>query len=1156
MRGLNGHRVPLAPVVPRVGLIALLLLGLCIPNPGRADSPDAPIQPRRVTAGGANAYLGVPSPDERLIYFVSDDRSTTRILAQAPDQGGPRVVLSGNADVLAPRPSPDGRTLLYIGYAQDAGGDACLLDLRTGQSRCLTGPDTSDVAAFWFPDGRTIGVVQREGLHGDFVLRRLPLDGGPASDLVRANLASPAVSADGGYLAWVPLDRDSERVGINFAMRLGRGIVFHRLSDGVQMSYWPGLPGYSGFPAFSPDGRYFVFAQYLNDTNFDGRIDGGDHGVLFRVPFDASAPSPFVGPPEQLTSARFNCLYPAPGRDRLVATCSDGDNLDVYVLPLEGSIPKDWSLDRVAEQMAASRDPWELLLLMGRALVLETRPESRLARLRAMADLHTRLREHESADFYARRLGDLAGSDAPLARWAGLLRELIAHRVAEIRLVQGQLSEAFLAGERQRLARLPAADPDPDTAALARLVECEVRDVVGDEAGARRAFAAIDPARLGDPATIRMVAVRARRLLVLPQERPRLLEALRTLSQHPALPDADRLHVADAYVTTVVRGAPLAGRLSAVRDALASAPPGSELAFRLDLEQRLIPMGQRDGEAVRAEVFELYRNEKDPNRRRFLALMTVRRAASLDQDHVVYQFANTWVSGLRPGSAERPYGEALFREIVLDRGYGAQAAGDVKNARGWFWSAAILGDWPQAHSAFIEARIAEGIDDLDTTYRDRFASAPDGPAAAFVRAYRAVRTLGDPATDVDRVAADVDRDLRTATHAFPQAWEPRLLRAWVAHQHVLRRADPSLAAEALNEYGLALDLAREDPRGTATILLNLGLLQAMLGDDAAALETLARRDALPYQTPFQAIATPLARARAMFRTDRHAEAAALARSTLDTVRSDPSLAPLLPLVLDRAALYALQAGQPLDALELLEELTPLARALTGADAGITRFKVALKRASAALAADRHETALAAVQQAQGLLEAIDSWPSTAPDPLGGPPTRRVFSREDTAGLLHAYQAHALAGLGRFPEGIEAMERRRDGLVARLRRADLDEDVIELARVEYHVGLWSWAQGDRDRAVAAFENGLDRAEAYRDRTGTPVTVEWLRLVQALAQSRLIEGVPADRFRKNVGDHVRQAHDAVGKNRNPRWDADRYLLEQYRTLVEQDAAGEVR
>ena len=131
-----------------------------------------------------------------------------------------------------------------------------------------------------------------------------------------------------------------------------------------------------------------------------------------------------------------------------------------------------------------------------------------------------------------------------------------------------------------------------------------------------------------------------------------------------------------------------------------------------------------------------------------------------------------------------------------------------------------------------------------------------------------------------------------------------------------------------------------------------------------------------------------------------------------------------------------------------------------------------------------------------------------------------------------------------------------GLRRRVKRLDVDEDVLELARVDYHTGRWAWTLGDRERAVAAFEQGLAHAEAFGERTGTPVTVEWLRLVQALAQARFVEGVSPDKFRRDVSQDVRRAHEAVGRNRNPRWENDRFLLEQYRVLAERDADGSQR
>ena len=55
----------------------------------------------------------------------------------------------------------------------------------------------------------------------------------------------------------------------------------------------------------------------------------------------SQAETPVAGPPEQLTETSWNCEYPAPFADRLIATCSQDGSLDVYSLPLDGEVPAE-----------------------------------------------------------------------------------------------------------------------------------------------------------------------------------------------------------------------------------------------------------------------------------------------------------------------------------------------------------------------------------------------------------------------------------------------------------------------------------------------------------------------------------------------------------------------------------------------------------------------------------------------------------------------------------------------------------------------------------------------------------------------------------------------------------------------------------------------
>ena len=126
----------------------------------------------------------------------------------------------------------------------------------------------------------------------------------------------------------------------------------------------PRLARAGGEPVFARDGRSLYVVQFFSDSNHDGVIDASDHGVLFRVPISLSGDAPTVGAPEQLTDTSWDCQYPAPAADRLIATCSHDTDLDVYALPLDGEVPTDWSASscrahRVRKFARRATDPLE-----------------------------------------------------------------------------------------------------------------------------------------------------------------------------------------------------------------------------------------------------------------------------------------------------------------------------------------------------------------------------------------------------------------------------------------------------------------------------------------------------------------------------------------------------------------------------------------------------------------------------------------------------------------------------------------------------------------------------------------------------------------------------------------------------------------------------
>jgi Tol biopolymer transport system component len=352
--------------------VALALAFISAPAGARAQSDsaeDALRRPERITVGINDQFLGQLAPDEKTLYFVSNRATRKEIYRQNIDEGRARKVFDEGAEVTWPRVSPDGKAILYISYADQATGQLCVRNLPDGdERRCLENTPAA-LQAEWIDKNRIV-LISRTSIQGDLQVSEVTVaeDKLGRRTLFDQNWTSPAVTPDRRWFVYVPLDRAAKRVGPGFAARGVRGFEAVRLDrSGKPVPLVVDLPGVTGQPAFSRDGQFLYFVQFFVDSNRDGVIDASDNGVLFRLPFLSNAedaPSrAALATPLQLTSVRLNCQYPAPAAHRLIATCSRGNELDVYELPLDGAIPANWTTERLrAESELATRQADQVLL--------------------------------------------------------------------------------------------------------------------------------------------------------------------------------------------------------------------------------------------------------------------------------------------------------------------------------------------------------------------------------------------------------------------------------------------------------------------------------------------------------------------------------------------------------------------------------------------------------------------------------------------------------------------------------------------------------------------------------------------------------------------------------------------------------------------------
>ncbi|MFM7200022.1 MAG: TolB family protein [Myxococcota bacterium] len=1161
------------PQVLRHSGIPSLLLALSLSWPSLAfaqstATPDAFLEPVRLTAGIEDQLMPSISADEETLLYASN-RSATWELQRLKLRGGiPEPLLNLAGDALWPEVSPRGDQVAFISARDDAQGDVCIAPLlsrltsnNTGvvdnpaQStvQCLTDGETADSRVLWREDGKSLLVLQRQRGGKQYRVMSLDPQTRAQSVLLEENLVHPALSPDGKRLAYVPIQARQAQVSVSLLRRSSGPLRIQALTPKTPPHILEfSLPGVSNFPAFSPDGQFLYFSQYLNDTNADGMINGDDHSVIFRVKLNAEGYPSKTSSPEQLTSAAWNCQYPRPARTHLYMTCAHEGSLDLYRLPLSGSIPPQWGLERLDEELEASRILWHKLQLASRMLELEKTPVERLALVRELIRLHLALQEYESAEFYLRETLALDPTDLYHTRQdASVLQALIALRRQERLLSDGKLSPLFLQQQQAQISQLQqlARPQQQGLPPLAQGVLAELLDTLGNKAEARKLLRSLPWEDVQEPFHLHVLASLADKIWLQTDARTERLEVLRRLTQHPRLAEREQLRYAEQFTRALLRGIPIAKRRALLHHWLQQMPASSSLALVLTIEGWLLQLQEASApseaqEPVRAGLFALYKEHKSFDRRKALILATVRAAATLDGDVLLYEFSNTWVSGLKRGTAERRYAEGLYRAVVLERAYASWRRQNFGDARGHFFGVTLQRDDLEAYMGFLQARRKEGKTDGLDQLQKRFGKTPDAPPFQFAQLYDVVLAWeADPALQTPAAITELLERLEKVQTDMPGTLETQLLAGWLAHQRFRQGQAGIDALRAQQSYRLALDLARERPRARATLLSQLALLSGELGSWREAQDFLQQRLKLLILKATEKLALELLTGKVYFHLGQAAAAHQLLEQTLTWLSQEASLQSYKPLVLDRAILYAWSAGQ-LERAWSLHQMQPEPSQTNTQEERKRLLSWHVQRA--AIGGQNHpKEALTSSRRALELL--ADPQPLLRPDenaPAGG---QYVFPRERYRLLVLGLQAQALAGQAQLKEALSTLEQRRVGLERLLKEEELDEDRLDIIKSFWQEGLLLHRLGRSGEAVQRLEAGLAQEALYRENTGSPTTEPGIKLLRDLAEIHLYGKLDLA-GKVNLKAALKRTSVALMDPPNPRYQEERYLFRLYLILLE--------
>jgi tetratricopeptide (TPR) repeat protein len=1120
------------------------------------------IRLRRMTIGDHNHFMGVLGPSGRYLYYVTDEFNTYDLFVQSPVTAPGEPLFEAFGDIVWPAVSPDGKELAYIRYETEARGDACRRRIRSnGKAKndredCHE-TDDADLQIYWRNDGR-LGILLREELHGDHVL----LDGAFDRDPVRreANVVGFALSPDDRWVAYVPLARAREEIGVSFSNELSKeGIRIRRaVPDAPEVAFSPKLPGVSAYPTFSTDGNYLYFSQFLNDTNRDGVIDGDDNGVLFRVSFRGDVDPPGLGRPVQLTNARWNCHYPSVRETSMALTCGIDGNLHIYLLPPTGTVPAEWDQQQIMAHAARVTNPWNELLLRQHLLVNADDDEARAEQLKAMAQLHLKLSEYEATVYYADQRRALLKSVGVDDSWARLTKIYAQHRRADQGLARGRMSETYIEQSTEAANAAAALDPfgSPDVAAHRRLVLGRILSDSGDKSAAAQEFASVELAGVKDENVVDFAYDQFSYFYALLADHETRLARLREVALHPASSVNQSLRHSKGFIDLVRRGRPMNERRDCLVEARADVPDDSRLALALDLEIALFGLTAENASAVEEEFVRLYARTSNPHVRRYLVLSALRAAQREGVESFQYSLLERWVESVERSDPEQQTTSRLYELAVMERAYSAFSVGDYETAASYFDRARRATGSPAGHAGWMESqfRLGRKENDIEADYRKFFRNEGDGVdvfdgpgTREFVAAYFLARDLGRIESN-DALTKRVDRVrelLESAVEQDPYQAVVHLLLAHALHHRAIRLGSRDDMSLAVRHYLLADDLAgRRRPRVRMSTHSGTALAQAELGNHRRALKDYEARLELPFTSSAQELGILLGYARSLFHVDKKPAAIRTLRRALEMIENDDELEPYEPLVLDRLALYELDAGRIDDSRATHIELRESLRSHPAADTPINEVKARARLSAAHLATHQPEPGLRFAREGRAELAAADPLRPPDIDRRVRPVTHEFIYDETQLDLL-------LAGLeATAAERLDDRTAAREALIARgtlldeeYQATEVDELLLELAHTCLRLAYLASREGDLSQTQRELEDGLGYADQHRVSTGTEVSEAGFHLLRAYADLHFDGGVPLTKLNRKLEADLMRYYAFLSKVRNPEWETERVRLEIY-------------
>ena len=898
-------------------LLPLIIVSTCATSTSAAEKSwqeNRLIPLRKITVGPWDNFEATVTAEDQVIYFTRDRNQIPNIYRQDLQSTEMQVYIGAQGDAKQPVLNASGR-MAFTFYGNDAQGDVCLASPPSQEIDCITSNQTVDESPFWI-DVDHLGYISRDTTEMLWSLVIYDLKTKQAEVIHQGAISAPVASPSGRYILF---NQSSEAA---FSTH-----IYDRQSGGLITPPGFDLPGITGYFAFSKDEKFLYFNHYLNDTNFDQVINGNDNSVVFRVPFERWLKAKNVILPEQLTSVENNCKFPALSQNFLYVTCAFEGSLDIYRLPLGGSVPQHWTQKQINEAHLIARSYEERLLLLNTLRYRFQRDETHT--LERLLSNHLQIGELSAADYYIRQLQARYRQmgDTTLVQFYQTLQQLVQVFSSKQTVPAGVVTARF-----QRLVsdtRQSIRDSKVSSRLIALMeayLDYEVQDY-------DRALKSLDEVNLGDDMLPleRYLAFELYRRLLEGKDPARLLSYYPVMFNTSGFTLEIQLYYAFNYLKLLARSLPEATARSAVVTQQLEQVAQPKVADLLRTEVISLELSRSEDKSAQNAAFKqltelLNNNMQNILVRKAMHTRAIQILGEAGQFKYMELLSRHWLLTTHVAEMEFVNVAEQFSIVTMDKAYGMMADGALADAYATFYSAILQTNDLEAHYQFITLGLSAALnrkENLERSYEQFRRQGILGQNEKYVKALRLLIETDSQAKDYNKALDEALALLQSMSVSGLSPAMRDLLLGYIYHQKFRASLqgysyDQGLFQKANYHYMMALDLGRENSRITATVWENLGWLHFEVRQYALSADFFQRRAQMPFTDPESQVNTRWAFARALFYNNQYPDAWQQSGQALELARSINGL-DLNPF-LEKAAFYAMQAGKYPQAIELYDEL--------------------------------------------------------------------------------------------------------------------------------------------------------------------------------------------------------------------------------------------